>query len=75
MMNAPAEAKRLTCPACGRFLCSADGTYVDCAPCKWCGTQTTVDLKKTNPRALEARPGGQRREIDTPSGRIEVKRT
>ena len=72
-MPAPAEAKRLTCPACGRFICTVDGTYIETPPCKWCGTQTTVDLKKFNPRALE-RPGAHRREIDTPAGSIEVKR-
>lgn len=42
MMSAPpADSQRLVCPACGRYLCTADGTYVECPPCQ-CGWQATM---------------------------------
>lgn len=47
MTNDNSESRRLCCPACGRFLCSTDGTYVDCPPCA-CGVQTTVRIKRTS---------------------------
>ena len=62
MMSAPAEAKRMTCPACGRFLCTVDAVYVEAPPCQ-CGYQTTI-------RAVGRRA---RQEVQTPAGRIEVK--
>lgn len=41
-MMAPAPI-RLTCPSCGRYLCTVDGVSVECPPCT-CGVQTTVRL-------------------------------
>lgn len=35
------ERRRMVCPACNRFLCVVEATYVECPPCS-CGFQTTV---------------------------------
>lgn len=35
------EQRRMTCPACGRFLCTVIATMVECPPCV-CGFQTTI---------------------------------
>lgn len=65
MMSAPAEARRLTCPACQSYLGTLDGTYSEYPPCSKCGFQTTV-------RAAGRRA---RQSVETPgTGRIEVKR-
>lgn len=37
----PAGARRFTCPACARFLGTAETTFYEAAPCA-CGFQTTV---------------------------------
>lgn len=52
----------LLCPSCQRYLCTADGTYVRCAPCV-CGVRTTVELVGRRARAT----------VETPCGPIEVK--
>lgn len=47
------EAKpvvRISCPVCGRFLGSTDGSYFEPPPCK-CGVSVIVRLdKKRQPR-------------------------
>lgn len=69
MMVAPADAKRLICPACGRFLVNTDGTYVDCPPCKFCGAQTSVNM-----RGFKGRADGRAATTDSPgTGRLEAK--
>jgi hypothetical protein len=63
MMQAPADAKRITCAVCQGYLGTLVGTYSEYVPCK-CGFQTTV--KAVGRRA--------RQEIETlGTGRIEVK--
>lgn len=62
MAAPPANAVEYRCPACGRYLGTAEGTYARYAPCA-CGVRTTVEI--VGKRA--------RQSIETPAGRIEVK--
>lgn len=56
MIN-PATQIRLTCPACGRFLATIEGTYVEVPPCI-CGVQTTVRVNEKRLRVVS--PGDPR---------------
>lgn len=64
MMTAPpADAKRLVCPFCGRYLGTVSATYAEYPPCA-CGFQTTVRAVGRRARLL----------VDAlPDGPIEVK--
>jgi hypothetical protein len=55
------QPTRLTCPACGRYLGTVDGSFFEAAPCA-CGIQTTV--RGTVKRLRERRPFGVLREIE-----------
>jgi hypothetical protein len=56
----PAEAQRLVCPACSRYLGTVEGCYSEYPPCV-CGIQTTVRLT------------GKRRVVEMNGEQIEVK--
>lgn len=43
--------RRLTCPACRRYIGTVDGQYYEAPPCR-CGVQTTVRIGR---RALDMR--------------------
>ena len=45
MMVDHRNAVHLGCPACGRFIGIAEGTYLEAAPCK-CGVQTTIKVQR-----------------------------
>ena len=48
--QAGGEQRRMTCPACRRFLCTVIATMVECPPCV-CGFQTTITAVGKRARA------------------------
>lgn len=62
MSAPPADSQRVSCPCCGRYLGTVEGTYLELPPCV-CGWQWTG-------RAVGKRA---RQTVETPCGPIEVK--
>lgn len=54
------ERRRMTCPACSRFLGTVEATYAEYPPCS-CGFQTTV--KAVGQRARVGLVDGSRLEV------------